>query len=85
MTDVRCTFCLEVGHLKANCPKAAAFVSATMPEFAPRTTADEVNDALAERMHRYRAFAGQLLREMRVGGLTPTAATLALNPDVEDV
>lgn len=79
-----CNWCLSDDHTTATCTKLAAFAKLGIPVEA-RSDADDAMDQLRERFLRTRTYAAQLRHEMRLGGLTPTAATLALNPDVEDV
>ena len=77
----RCGWCLTGDHDEAHCPRIAGLKVVGEFGVIDPATADDVNDVLALRMIAWRTYAGQLRREMREAGLTPSEQTESLNPD----
>lgn len=79
---MRCGFCLEKGHLKADCPRLGVILVATdHGVIDPMTVGEEMG--VVDRLHRLRAYTRGLLTDMKRAGVSPSAETLALTPPLD--
>lgn len=72
---IRCGFCLEDGHDKADCRYLAAARTATEHGVIDPMTADDPTDQLALRVHRLRAALRGALADLHAAGLSPSPST----------